>query len=83
MVLLPRNLGTIAVERISGIEPWPRHASRIPLNSFVRFTIRFTFPPVTTTRKVEGTGEVADAMIDTSSLPWEPFVFSPHLFDRQ
>lgn len=41
MVLLPRNLGTIAVERISGIEPWPRHASRIPLNSFLRFTIRF------------------------------------------
>lgn len=41
MVLLPRNLGTIAVERISGIEPWPRHAPRIPLNSFVRFTIRF------------------------------------------
>lgn len=41
MVLLPRNLGTIAVERISGIEPWPRHAPRIPLNSFVCFTIRF------------------------------------------
>lgn len=77
MVLLPRNLGTIAVERISGIEPWPRHASRIPLNSFVRFTIRFTPLPSRDhdTGKVEGrngrSSRCDDRRMDPS-LPREP-----------
>lgn len=87
MVLLPRNLGTIAVERISGIEPWPRHAPRIPLNSFVRFTIRFI---PSRDRDKEGWRNGRSSRCDdrhilspmgilSSSL----HAISPHLFDPQ